>query len=208
MSLRATGSRECAPDDRLREAIHSGAANRRVDCFGRFAPRNDGKHSSAFSRRDAPELCTNHAPRINEGVGNAGCPPHPQPRVRNNKAHERSHHRYSRIHPAFPHAMVLTAYFVLSPVTGLSCHRRCADRSAKLDTSVGASGPHDFAVRDPSTPKASTGLVPVRRSFSEGGNSAIRPRAMSAPDAAASTASRPASVTIAIRPSVGRDARS
>src|SRR6266404_304888 len=24
-----------------------------------------------------------------------------------NKAHERSHHRYSRDHPAFPHAMVL-----------------------------------------------------------------------------------------------------
>src|SRR5712664_4802908 len=29
-----------------------------------------------------------------------------------------------RNHPAFPHAMVLTAYFVLSPVTGLVCHRR------------------------------------------------------------------------------------
>src|SRR5882724_1601020 len=29
-----------------------------------------------------------------------------------------------RDHPAFPHAMVLTAYFVLSPVTGLFCHRR------------------------------------------------------------------------------------
>jgi hypothetical protein len=27
-------------------------------------------------------------------------------------------------HPAFPHAMVFTAYFALSPVTGLSCHRR------------------------------------------------------------------------------------
>ena len=43
--------------------------------------------------------------------------------------------------------MVLTAYFELSPVTGLSCHRRLADISATLDTSVGASGPHDFAVR-------------------------------------------------------------
>src|SRR5258705_6008113 len=28
-----------------------------------------------------------------------------------------------RDHPAFPHAMVLTASFVLSPVTGLVCHR-------------------------------------------------------------------------------------
>jgi hypothetical protein len=43
--------------------------------------------------------------------------------------------------------MVLTAYFVLSPVTGLFCHRRLADTSAQLDASVGASGPHDFAVR-------------------------------------------------------------
>jgi hypothetical protein len=29
--------------------------------------------------------------------------------------------------PAFPHAMVLTAYVVLSPVTGLFCHRHLAD---------------------------------------------------------------------------------
>jgi hypothetical protein len=45
--------------------------------------------------------------------------------------------------------MVLTAYFVLSSVTGLFCHRRLAKKnSAKLDASVGASGPHDFAVRE------------------------------------------------------------
>src|ERR1700687_5900002 len=30
-------------------------------------------------------------------------------------------------HPAFPHAMVLTVSFVLSPVIGLYCHRRPAD---------------------------------------------------------------------------------
>jgi hypothetical protein len=62
-------------------------------------------------------------------------------------------------HPAFPHAMVLTAYFVLSPVIGLSCHRRPADMvlsapgradlaSAGLDAGVEASGPHDFTVRE------------------------------------------------------------
>jgi hypothetical protein len=43
--------------------------------------------------------------------------------------------------------MVLTVSFALSPVTGLSCHCHFADISAKLDASVGASGPHDFAVR-------------------------------------------------------------
>jgi hypothetical protein len=54
--------------------------------------------------------------------------------------------------------MVLTVSFVLSPVIGLCCHRRLADigvsgplgltsPSARLDASVEASGPHDFAVR-------------------------------------------------------------
>jgi hypothetical protein len=42
--------------------------------------------------------------------------------------------------------MVLTVSFVLFPVTGLVCHRRLAF-TAKLDASVGASEPHDFAVR-------------------------------------------------------------
>ncbi len=37
--------------------------------------------------------------------------------------------------------------FALSRVTGLSCHPRLANHPAKLDASVGASGPHDFAVR-------------------------------------------------------------
>jgi hypothetical protein len=50
--------------------------------------------------------------------------------------------------PGIPRAMVLTVSFVLSPVTGLVCHRRYADCSAKLDAGVGASGPHDFAVRE------------------------------------------------------------
>src|SRR3954453_2237480 len=42
--------------------------------------------------------------------------------------------------------MVLTVSFVISPVIGLSCHRRFA-LAAKLDASVEASGLHDFAVR-------------------------------------------------------------
>src|SRR5437762_10092152 len=48
--------------------------------------------------------------------------------------------------PDIPRAMVLTVSFVLFPVTGLCCHRRLA-LTAKLDASVGASEPHDFAVR-------------------------------------------------------------
>src|ERR1700704_796800 len=87
-----------------------------------------------------------------------------------------SHHRYSRIHPAFPHAMVLTVSFVLSPAIGLVCHRHLARLLARLDAGVEASEPHDFAVRKK------------------------RPRLWRPP---ASTASRPASVTIAKRPSEG-----
>ena len=53
--------------------------------------------------------------------------------------------RSHRKHPAFP-AQWFTAYFVLSPVIGLFCHRRLAD-PRDLNASVEASGPHDFAVR-------------------------------------------------------------
>jgi hypothetical protein len=41
-----------------------------------------------------------------------------------------------------------TAYSVLSPVSGLSCHRRRRDTSRQLSASVAAPGPHGFAVRD------------------------------------------------------------
>jgi hypothetical protein len=77
--------------------------------------------------------------------------------------------------------MVLTVYSALSLVTGLCCHHRLADTSAKLNASVGASGPHDFAVRK---------------------------HAPSSEAPPASTASLPAFVTIAIRPCMGRDGAS
>src|SRR3954449_12670797 len=75
--------------------------------------------------------------------------------------------------PAFPHAVVLTVSFVISPVIGLVV--TVALRSpAKLDASVEASGPHDFAVR---VQHRSSAVLTI-----------------------ASIASRPASVTIASAP--------
>ena len=62
------------------------------------------------------------------------------------KAHQLSHYRFNRSDPAFP-AQRFTAYLVLSPATGLFCHRRLRIITRQLDASVGASGPHDFAVR-------------------------------------------------------------
>src|SRR5581483_2529851 len=49
--------------------------------------------------------------------------------------------------PAFP-AQWVTAYTWSPRCTGLSGHRRLAKRPARLDSSVGESGPHDFAVRE------------------------------------------------------------
>ena len=88
-----------------------------------------------------------------------------------------SHHGHTGNRPAFP-AQWFTAYFELSPVTGLSCHRRRRNCFHRLDASVGASGPHDFTVREP----ALSSLAPP-----------------------ASTAFRPTSVTIAKRPSGERN---
>src|SRR6202000_6897 len=59
-----------------------------------------------------------------------------------------SHHRYAET-SGIPRAMVLTVSFALSLVTGLFCHHHPCDAKhhRELDASVGASGPHDFAVR-------------------------------------------------------------
>jgi len=91
-------------------------------------------------------IATNARRLRGEGAGNAGRAMHPQPRVRNKKAHERSHHGHTGNTRHSPRNG-FTAYSVLSPVTGLFCHRRLARLHAKLDASVGASGPHGFAVR-------------------------------------------------------------
>jgi hypothetical protein len=57
-----------------------------------------------------------------------------------------SHHGHAEITRHSPRGG-FTAYFALSPVTGLVCHRRQRNCFRQLDASVGASGPHDFAVR-------------------------------------------------------------
>ena len=105
--------------------------------------------AQAFPRRGARPSFAKQSPSKHEGAGKAGCPVHPQPGVRKLKAHQHSHHRFNRISPAFPARMVLTVSFALSPETWLFClrHRRNAKHRRQLDTCLGVSGPHDFAVR-------------------------------------------------------------
>src|ERR1700748_2277546 len=63
----------------------------------------------------------------------------------NKYAHEYSQRAIGK-HPTFPHAMVYGLYRAL-PGDRLSCHRRLRSYLRPLDTSVGVSGPHVFAVR-------------------------------------------------------------
>src|SRR6267378_4300706 len=69
-------NRHC--EERSDEAIHS-FFTRRDGLL--YSARNDGKSRRAFatSPRKAPEPLMNLPPK--EGVGNAGCPLHPRPRV-------------------------------------------------------------------------------------------------------------------------------
>jgi hypothetical protein len=74
---------------------------------------------------------------------------HPQPRVRMKRGHERSHHRSTGYTRHSRTRLVLTVSSVLSPETWLCClrHRRDARHRRQLDTCLGVSGPHGFAVR-------------------------------------------------------------
>jgi hypothetical protein len=128
-------------------------------------------------------------------------------------------YRFSGGTPAFP-AQWLYGLYVLSPATNSCCHRRqrieiCLSpvgptRLRWLDISNGCQNhtTSPYAAPSPATP---TGEMPgrsktkalkrrssARRWITHG---RTRPATTIAPDAAASTASNPASVTIAIRPS-------
>src|SRR5256885_8363369 len=119
----------------------------------------------------------NLPPRKDEGAGNAGCAMHPQPRMQNKKAYEHSHHGHTEDTRHSPRngfngfLRALPGDRALLPPSSSGSLRQ-------LDASVGASEPHDFAVR-------------------------LTCCSSKAPSA--STASRPAFVTIASRPSMGRD---
>jgi hypothetical protein len=121
-----------------------------------------------------PSFAFNSRPR-----GRRECRAHNAPaasRVIKNKTHEHSHHGHTGITRHSPHNG-FTVSFVLSPASPALLPPSSAVCLRQLDTGVRVSGPHDFAVR----------------------RLRVRQRA-----AQASTASRPASVTIASRP-LGRN---
>ena len=148
-----------------------------------------------------------------EGAGKAGCRLHPRSCAQ--KAHEWTTGSTGSLRLSLREWF--TAYFELSPVTGLfatvafglTIHfepGRAGCISARLDASTGAPGPHDFAVRA-RLAKALAGPRTIRPVSSKTVSSVVRPRAgrsltgkpalrsRCAPDAVASIASHRAFVT-------------
>jgi hypothetical protein len=110
----------------------------------------------------------------------------------------------------FPRAMVLTAYFVLSPATGLFCHRRLADIGAIHNPVGPEASPQNLTPasgrQDHTTSPSATCVVrlhAVNRSRAQ--RTALRPRLRA--DAIASTASRPRVRDDREPPLWGRDGR-
>src|SRR4030088_2421673 len=71
--------------------------------------------------------------------------------------------RVHRNHPTFPHAMVLTVSFVLSPVTGLFCHRRprikVLSKPGRADSTSANLTPASGRQDHTTSPYATTSLV-------------------------------------------------
>jgi hypothetical protein len=171
-SLRANGLRECAPDDRLREAIHR-AARKKAGLLRRSAPRNGGETylrdpAACFARG----LACSFGPLRSEGAGNAGRPMRPQAACARIVVVSTRVGQVTPESSGIPRAMVLRLTSC-SPRRPALLPPSPADHSANL---MPASGHQDHTT----SPSASAPFVK---------------------GALASTASRPAFVTIAKRPS-------
>src|SRR3979409_792606 len=165
-----------------------------------FNSQNNFKRAFAFPRRDAPESCMNLSP--NRGRAECRVPAAPAAScAKCGNAHECRHHRSTGT-PGIPARNGFTAYLVLSPATNASCHRHqpfqdCSSTAGptclrQLDTSNGC---QDHTALPSAAIVVRLRAVDRSRAFRQ---PALRSRR--APDAAASTASHPASVTIASAP--------
>src|ERR1700743_1234887 len=113
------------------------------------------RYAFAFSRHPLPEFFKNLRPLqtegatrpSREGAGKTGCALHPRSRVQMcSKEHAHEHTGSAEaVRPSLRNGF--TAYFVLSPATGLfvTVTREKRQLLADLNSSIGASGPHHFA---------------------------------------------------------------
>jgi hypothetical protein len=113
-----TANRHCERS----EAIHR-TAQRKNGLLRRFAPRNDGQmHARDLAACFRASFAFSPAPIKGRRECRAlGAPAALCAKV---KKHTSIVTTVTPETPGIPRAMVLTAYIALSPVTGLSCHRR------------------------------------------------------------------------------------
>jgi hypothetical protein len=165
------------------------------------------KRAFAISPRNAPEPLMKLSPI--EGVGNAGCPLHPRPRVHLVVVERTRVTTSTPESPDVPARNGFNGFLRALPGDHACLPPSPADMAClspveptclrELDASVGASGPHDFAVRCNSRPPA------VDRSRIQRTRPAIPSRAKRC---RVHRIPCPTFVTIAKRPSVGRDGES
>ncbi len=132
-----------------------------MNCHGFNFQKANSSNNFALATRSARGVAESSAPK--EGVGNAGCPLHPQPRARLALVKMHTSKRVHRNRPAFPHAMVLTVSFVLSPVTGLFCHRhqriKVLSKPGRADLTSANLTPASGRQDHTTSPYAATSLV-------------------------------------------------
>jgi hypothetical protein len=180
----------------------------RMDCFVARAPRNDVVRSRfTFQTADARPpsrdmICPSFAQTFSlvEGAGNAGCALHPRSRVQDAQRNAHTSIQVQRKHSGIPRAMALRLMpcsprrriRLVTVAAGLTAVPIRSDRfrHRQLGTSNGC---RDHTV----LPYAESAVRPARRYRSR----ETRPATPFRADAKASTASPPAFVTIAIRPS-------
>ena len=113
------------------------------------ADDDSGEYDSAFSRHNAPEVCRLFS-RPLEIRGRRECRMRAAPAISCANCRKLRTRAY-RAAEAIRHSLRngFTAYNVLSPVSRSSLATVVPEKliSPELDASVGASGPHDFAVR-------------------------------------------------------------
>jgi hypothetical protein len=99
--------------------------------------RGGFRDTTSHSRSALHPSLASTCPSKTEGAGKAGRQSHPQPRVQNERRTRAWSPQVQPVRPGFPRTMVLTVSFVLSPVTGLSCHGRLRIVTADLASASG-----------------------------------------------------------------------
>jgi hypothetical protein len=190
------------------EAIHIAARKKvRVDCFASLAMTM--RHDSAISPRVFAQGFVRNVPPFKRrawGMPGAECTRSLAGRKTSHTS-SNSHHEFTGKTPSIPARNGFTAYFVISPAIGLFCHRRLTDMAGPRP--VGPTSPPQDLIPASRYQDHTTSLyaAPVyakrlRRGLAPfvslppiaHGKPALPSRVM--PDAAASTASCPALLTL------------